>query len=112
MSPPFLFGPPPPRLCSEVAREFCESKGWIVVSDPNPSIGNIVCTVDGRGSEDNCSTCTEYNMVVWQDASPELHCPGTYSTVAGTIYGGHIPCTCSDNLYWCQGWDTQGCIPD
>ncbi len=103
-------GPPPQRMCSEVAREFCESKGWIVVSDPNPSIGNIVCTVDGRSAEENCSGCTEYNMVVWQNGSPELHCPGTYSTVVGAIYGGHIPCTCADNLYYCQEWDTQGCL--
>lgn len=105
-------GAPPQRLCSAVAREYCESKGWIVVSDPNPSIGNIVCTVDGRGSEDNCSGCSEYNMVVWENGSPEQHCAGTYSTVAGTVYGGHIPCICADNLYWCQPWDTQGCSPD
>lgn len=105
-------GPPPARHCSAVAREYCESKGWIVVSDPNPSIGNIVCTSDGRGSEEHCSGCTEYNMVVWSDGSPEKHCPGTYSTLAGQIYGGHIPCTCADNLYYCQEWDLQTCIPD
>lgn len=103
-------GPPPQRLCSEVARELCESKGWIVVGEPE--LGNIVCTVDGRGTEENCSTCTEYNMVVWVDGSPERECPGIYSTVVGMVYGGHIPCTCSDNLYWCQAWDTQSCIPD
>ncbi len=105
-------GPPPPRLCSEVARELCESKGWTVVSEPDPPIGNIVCTVDGRDSVNNCGTCAEYNIVVWQDASPEQHCPGSYSTLAGSVYGGHIPCTCADNLYWCQTWDMQGCIPD
>lgn len=105
-------GPPPPRLCSEVAREFCESKGWVVVNDPNPSIGNIVCTYDGAGPENNCRTCTEYNMVVWEAGSPEPECMGTYSTTVGSVYGGHIPCTCADNLYWCQSWDTQGCIPD
>jgi hypothetical protein len=51
-------------------------------------------------------------MVVWETGSPEPKCLGTYSTQAGSVYGGHIPCTCADNLYWCQSWDTQGCIPD
>jgi len=104
-------GPPPQRLCSEVAREFCESKGWNVVG--LPELGNIVCTTNGLTVSDNCATCSEYNMVVWTDGSPERECGSiVYSTVTGWVYGGHIPCTCSDNLYTCNEWDTQGCIPD
>ncbi len=104
--------PPCTVYCSEVAANWCEAKGWIVVYNPPNAIGNIVCTIDGRASEENCSYCTEYNMLVWENGAPEHHCPGTYSTIAGQVYGGHIPCTCSDNLYYCSEWDMQGCVPD
>ena len=99
-----------PRLCSEVATEICEAKGWTVVGGALG--GNIVCTIDGRDADLNCSSCSEYNIAVWENGSPERHCPGSYSTLAGQVYGGHIPCTCSDNLYYCEEWDMQNCIPD
>jgi hypothetical protein len=98
------------RLCSEVATEFCEAKGWIVVGGALG--GNIVCTSDGRDTRNNCSSCSEYNIAVWEYGSQERHCPGSYSTLAGHVYAGHIPCTCSDNLYHCEAWDMQNCIPD
>jgi hypothetical protein len=110
------FADPPPATpyCSEVARAWCEDKGWTVVNSPPPSAGNIVCTVDGRAAQNNCDDCSTYNIVVWKDGSEEQFCPGTYSTEAGKVYGGHagFPCQCGDDLEYCGTWDMQGCTPD
>jgi len=108
---PFEGYQPPPRPCSEVAKEWCTSKGWIVVGQPMN--GNIVCTFDGRSTGHNCDTCSTYNIVVWQDGSPERHCTNySYSTSAGNVYSAHTPCQCGDNLDFCNTWNMQNCIPD
>jgi hypothetical protein len=99
------------RLCSEVANDHCEAKGWVVVE--GPSGGNIVCTIDGRSSGNNCDTCSTYNIYVWEHGSEERHCTGYgYSTNAGNFYSAHTPCACGDNLDFCGSWDMEGCIPD
>jgi hypothetical protein len=97
-------------LCSEVATAYCVGKGWTVVGAALG--GNIVCTIDGRSTGSNCDTCSTYNIVVWTDGSQERHCPGFYSTVAGEVYSAHTPCTCGDNLDFCDSWDMAGCTPD
>lgn len=106
--------PPPPILCSEAARQYCEGKGWYVVG-VYASEGTLVCTIDGRFAENNCDTCDVYNIYVWKDGAPEHFCPPdgfTYSTKAGQIRGGHIPCGCGDTLYTCGSWDMGDCVPD
>ncbi|MBL7793662.1 MAG: hypothetical protein JNK77_15145 [Saprospiraceae bacterium] len=104
--------PPPPLLCSEVARMNCEARGWVVM-DVFPLEGILYCTIDGRSSENNCDTCGGYNIYVWKDGAGDHFCPGIYySTLKGQIRGGHIPCECDDNLFWCWYWDMQDCIPD
>lgn len=113
----FAADAPPTPYCSEVARAWCEAKGWTVVNSPDPSAGNIVCTIDGRFASHNCDACADYNIVVWRDGSEEQYCPGTYfggtySTQAEHVYGGHDPCECGDNLEYCGTWDMQGCTPD
>jgi hypothetical protein len=102
---------PAPRMCSDVAVEWCEGKSWTVVGGPLD--GNIVCTVDGRPAEENCDQCNEYNIVIWEDGSGDRFCPSiNYSTYAGNIYCGHNPCECGDNLVWCGTWDMLGCEAD
>ena len=98
------------ELCSEVASRHCEAKGWVVVGGPDD--GNIVCTIDGRSTGNNCDLCGTYNIYVWEDGSEERHCPGSYSTVAGNAYSAHTPCVCGDNLDFCFSWDMEDCIPD
>lgn len=102
---------PGPRMCSDVAVDWCEAKSWTVVADALD--GNIVCTVDGRSAENNCDQCNEYNIVIWEDGSGDRYCPSiNYSTYAGNIYCGHNPCECGDNLVWCGTWDMLGCEAD
>jgi hypothetical protein len=96
-------------LCSELATQECEARGWRVVAGPQN--GNLVCTIDGRGSGSNCDTCGTYNIYVWSDGSPERHCPGPYTTEAGGIYSAHTPCQCGDNLDLCANWAAD-CVPD
>jgi hypothetical protein len=75
--------------------------------------GNIVCTSDGRGANNNCDSCSTYNIMVWSNGSPERYCTGySYSTVAGRFYGAHSPCTCGNNLPLCGSWDMHSCTPD
>lgn len=105
-------GDPPPLTCLEAATSYCESLGWTVVNSPDPSWGNIVCTIDGRSAESNCETCATYYIIVWKDGSAEQFCPGTYSTLAGNVYSGHDPCECGDNLRYCGTWDMQDCVAD
>ena len=91
-------------------RPTIEGLGWEVVDDPLD--GNIVCTIDGRGDNENCDTCDTYNIYVWEDGSPERHCAEfNYDTVAGEIYSAHTPCECGDNLDLCDTWSLD-CIPD
>jgi len=98
------------EYCSEMAAAWCEDKGWFVDSS---SAGVLVCvSTEGMTAADNCGTCEEINYVVWEDGAGDPECNGTYSTQAGFVYGGHIPCTCADNLYWCGPWDMQGCEPN
>lgn len=111
-----IVGPPPAKLCSEAAREACESRGWQVVQTNIPE-GNLVCTIDGRGPEANCDSCGVYNIFVWKNGSREQTClddgyTGPYSTLAGVMFAGHVPCECGDNLFFCGQWDMQDCIPD
>lgn len=108
--------PPPPILCSEVARQDCEGRGWTVVGVFEQE-GTLVCTADGRGPENNCDTCSVYNIYVWKNGAVDHFClfddgPFSYSTLAGQKRGGHIPCACGDSLYACGSWDMQGCVPD
>ena len=99
------------RPCSVVAAAWCTAKGWRVAGGAQG--GNIVCTVDGRGTGNNCDTCSTYNIIVWRNGSKERHCDGhNYSTRAGTFYSAHTPCRCGDNLDACGQWDMQNCIPD
>ena len=99
------------RPCSVVAAAWCTAKGWRVAGGAQG--GNIVCTVDGRGTGSNCDTCSTYNIIVWRNGSKERHCVGhSYSTRAGTFYSAHTPCRCGDNLDACGQWDMQNCIPD
>ncbi|MFT5456824.1 MAG: hypothetical protein ACI9K2_003314 [Myxococcota bacterium] len=100
----------PPELCSVVAQRDCEAKGWTVVGFAEA--GNIVCTIDGRSTGNNCDTCDTYNIYVWEAGSPERHCPDVYSTLPGVAYSAHTPCACGDNLDPCFDWDMAGCIPD
>ncbi|MBM4353687.1 MAG: hypothetical protein FJ109_07795 [Deltaproteobacteria bacterium] len=97
------------KPCSQVAIAACKAKGWQHVGG---NAGNIVCTIDGRGTGANCDTCSTYNIYVWKNGSEELHCPGYYSTKAGKYYSAHTPCSCGDNLDECGTWDMQNCIPD
>lgn len=106
--------PPPPILCSEAAKQACEGKGWTVVG-VYASEGTLVCTADGRGPENNCDTCSVYNIYVWKDGARDHFCPEDqfpYSTLAGQLRGGHIPCSCGDSLYLCGNWNMQDCVPD
>lgn len=106
--------PPPPILCSEAAKQACEGKGWTVVG-VYASEGTLVCTADGRGPENNCDTCSVYNIYVWKDGARDHFCPEDqfpYSTLAGQLRGGHIPCSCGDSLYACGNWNMQDCVPD
>jgi len=104
--------PPAPPLCSEVATEICEAKGWSV-SETSPYPGNLICTAPGVAEDENCSGCGEYNIVVWEDGSGDRFCPDvTYTTLAGNFYCGHNPCVCGDNLVWCGSWQLQDCIQD
>jgi len=117
--------PPPPILCSEAARQYCEGRSWYVM-DVYPSEGTLICTSDGRSPENNCDTCSDYNFIVWKDGAGDPYCPEdgtfTYQTIAGQTYGGHVPCVCfdptypgytGDNLYRCNwAWPMQDCVPD
>ena len=99
------------HLCSEVATNWCEAKGWQVAAS-NPA-GSVVCTAPGYDEYANCEECGIYNIVVWEDGAGDPLCPGGLcSTLAGRVYGGHDPCECGDNLRYCGTWDMQGCIPD
>ena len=100
---------PEPPLCSEVAADWCEAKGFEVDLYTD---GAVVCTAVGHDVMENCADCTLWNLVVYEDGAGDPLCPGDYSTRAGHVYGGHIPCICSDNLYLCQTWDMQDCQPD
>jgi hypothetical protein len=100
----------PSQKCSVVAKAACAAKGWQYVGG---TTGNIVCTIDGRGTGANCDTCSTYNIFVWQNGSKELHCLGhNYSTVAGKYYSAHTPCVCGNNLDLCGSWDMKNCTPD
>ncbi len=96
-------------LCSTVAIDWCEDKGWSVESVGS---GSIVCTSPGFDGGDSCLGCTQYNVVVWSDGGGDPLCNVTYTTHAGAVYGGHTPCECADNLMECGIWDMLGCIPD
>ena len=94
-----------------VAAAWCKAKGWKVVGGAKD--GNIVCTIDGRGTGSNCDTCSTYNIIVWKNGSKERHCTGhSYSTQAGKVYSAHTPCTCGNNLDYCTSWSMNGCTPD
>ena len=100
----------PTQACSVVAKAACAAKGWQHVGGYD---GNIVCTIDGRSTGNNCDTCSTYNIFVWKNGSKELHCPQyNYSTVAGKYYSAHTPCSCGDNLDVCGNWDMKNCTPD
>ena len=101
---------PATPLCSQVATDWCEAKGWHVAYYWQ---GSIICTAPGYDEFDHCEDCNIYNIVVWEDGAGDPLCPGGLcSTNAGGVYGGHDPCECGDNLRWCQTWDMQGCQPD
>jgi len=100
----------PSQACSVVAKAACVAKGWKHVGG---TTGNIVCTIDGRSTGNNCDTCSTYNIYVWKNGSKELHCPNfNYSTVAGKYYSAHTPCVCGNNLDQCGSWDMKNCTPD
>ena len=100
---------PQPRLCSDVAADWCEAKGFEVDLYAD---GAVICTAEGYNETYSCEFCDIYNVVVYKDGAGDPECPGDYSTQAGVVYGGHVPCLCSDNLYYCQSWDMQDCQPD
>jgi hypothetical protein len=97
--------------CSLVALAWCTAKGWTVPTGGQAAGGRLYCT-NAVATGNNCSACATYNMLVWKDGSVPLYCPGTYTTKAGSVYGGHSPCACGDNLLNCGTWDMQGCFPD
>lgn len=100
-------------LCSEIALEWCTAKGWFSGVGDEAMGGNLVCTIDNRGFGHNCDACATYNIIVWADASGERGCQGeSYSTAAGSVYGGHSPCQCGDNLVYCEDWPMFNCTPD
>lgn len=108
--------PPPLPKCSKVAAADCVSRGWQVVGT-FPDEGILVCTIDGRSYRNNCDTCGTYNIYVWKNGAREQTCledgfMDTYTTQAGTLYGGHVPCSCEDNLFFCGNWYLKNCIPD
>ena len=93
-----------------MAKAACAAKGWQHVGGYD---GNIVCTIDGRSTGNNCDTCSTYNIFVWKNGSKELHCTNhNYSTVAGKFYSAHTPCACGNNLDVCDSWDMKNCTPD
>ena len=100
----------PSQACSVVAKAACLAKGWQHVGGYS---GNIVCTIDGRGTGSNCDTCSTYNIYVWKNGSKEKHClQYSYSTQAGKYYSAHTPCACGNNLDLCGSWDMKNCTPD
>ena len=97
-------------LCSQAATTWCEAKGWQVAVYTD---GAVVCTPEGNDEYAHCEECDLYNLVVYEDGAGDPQCPlAAVTTDAGTVYGGHDPCECGDNLRYCEFWDMQGCTPD
>jgi hypothetical protein len=101
--------PPEPPPCSEVATALCVAQGWSVGLSLE---GGLICTAPGVGIHDNCATCEQYNLYVWSAGVGDPYCPRVYLTEPGEVYGGHEPCTCSNDLVECGAWELAGCVPD
>lgn len=103
------------RLCSDVAQDWCEAKGWVREDTPlTPAeAGNIVCTIDGRGYGSDCDMCGTYNIVTWRTGSVIQGCNDVSAIMQpGKFYSAHTPCQCGDNVDLCGSWNMQGCLPD
>lgn len=101
--------PPQPLPCSQLATTLCLGQGWTVGLSME---GGIICTAPGVDIHDNCATCEQYNLFVWTAGTGDPYCPRVYLTEPGDIYGGHEPCTCSNDLIECGTWELQGCVAD
>ncbi len=100
-------------FCSALAEQLCVDKGWFVAVGGEAENGNLVCTIDGGPASDNCRTCANYNVYVWDDASTERECdPFDNGLSLGNVYGGHQPCACVGAMALCETWDLQDCVPD
>ena len=68
---------------------------------------SLVCTINGRGWTNNCDTCSQWRLVVWEDGGFEYDSYGKFSsmsTVAGKYYAAHDPCDMDDNYPLCGSW--------
>ena len=78
---------------------------------------SLVCTKGSVSWHSNCSNCSTWRLMVWEDGGSEYN-KGEYSaehhessTVAGKYYGGHSPCAVYDDVDdfpVCGDWMTGG----
>lgn len=105
-----------PLKCSDAAKTYCASKGWIVsawqTSWPNQPGGSIFCVPQGQSASADCNPCNSYNQLVWKNTAVAACGVPSSGLVPGTAYGGHSPCSCQNNLLNCGNWPMNNCTPD
>ena len=71
---------------------------------------SLVCTKGSVSWHSNCSNCSTWRLMVWEDGGSEYNKSehSWHSTVAGKYYGGHSPCADEDNFPVCGDWMTGG----
>lgn len=100
--------------CSKAALDYCNSLGGFSVPNGGQAAGGRLYCTKNISTGSDCSTCSDYRMIVWQTNAKPLYCTNfTYSTQIGNVYGGHNPCSCGDNLINCNiQWPMKNCYPD